>query len=72
MSDPSFDRAATREAVAHIAPYKNKAHRRAFADGYVAARSSESRSAPYGCEDRTTLYFRRAWLAGYDSAEAPQ
>jgi ribosome modulation factor len=52
----------------HVAPYRNKAHRSAFADGWLAARNGEPRSAPYGADCRTSLYFRRAWLAGFDSA----
>jgi ribosome modulation factor len=56
------------DAVKHIAPYRNKAHRSAFAAGWAAARRGQQRSAPYGIDNRSSLHFRRAWLAGFDHA----
>ncbi len=49
------------------AMFKNKAHQTAFANGKKTALAGEDRSAPYGCENRSTMDFRRAWLAGYDA-----
>lgn len=49
-----------------ITRYKNKAHRTAHSNGTKAAIAGEPRNPPYGCENRSTLEFRRAWLAGFD------
>lgn len=62
-------------ADAHPCPdpakrYKNKAHQRAFRSGWEARAAGKSRYSPYGAADRTSAYFRRAWLAAYDELDA--
>ena len=64
-SQPDLDE--QQKGVEHIAPYKNKAHRSAFAAGWRAAKDGKERHAPYDAFSRTSSYFRSAWLAGYDS-----
>ena len=46
--------------------FPNKAHQRAYDDGIVAAKAGRERFAPYDCSNRSSLHFRKAWLAGYD------
>jgi hypothetical protein len=48
--------------------FRNKAHQRAYEDGIRAAQDGKHRFAPYECANRTSSYFRKAWLAGYDGA----
>lgn len=49
--------------------YPNKAAKTAFIRGQIARKNGEKRVDPYGCENRSSADFRRAWLAGYDSVE---
>lgn len=49
--------------------FKNKAHQRAYENGYKAAQT-DAPFCPYGTDDRSSLYFRRAWMRGYDEARA--
>lgn len=46
--------------------YPNKAHQRAYANGIEAADAGKDRFPPYDCGNRSSRYFRQAWLAGYD------
>lgn len=48
--------------------FPNKAHQRAYRDGIAAAESGKRRFAPYDGGNRSSGYFRKAWLAGYDGA----
>ncbi|MGE7139633.1 hypothetical protein ACQKIE_18560 [Luteibacter sp. NPDC031894] len=52
------------------AVYKNKAHQRAYLNGQAAKIAGKGRLSPYAPTSRTSAYFRRAWLDGYDNAEA--
>lgn len=49
--------------------YRNPAHRAAFRRGRNTAKDGKPRSCPYTVLNQTSAYFRRAWLAGYDSVE---
>lgn len=52
-------------------PYKNKAHRSAWKRGRAAALRGASQSLnPYRRTEKTTLYFYKAWAAGFESATA--
>lgn len=51
-------------------PFKNKAHQSAYDAGAAARSKGRPRQSPYEASSRSSLYFRRAWLAGYDSHEA--
>lgn len=50
-------------------PYKNKAHQRAYENGYKAAQH-DAPFCPYGTENSSSVYFRRAWMRGFDEASA--
>ena len=50
------------------ATYKNKAHQAAFEAGQRARSEGKDRFAPYSADNRSSAYFRRAWLSGYDDA----
>lgn len=50
--------------------FPNKAHQRAYQDGIRAAQAGKQRFAPYDGGNRSSGYFRKAWLAGYDGARA--
>lgn len=54
------------------AEYKNKAHRKAFKNGQQARAAGKDRFAPYSAENNNSRYFRRAWLAGFDSGTSVQ
>lgn len=47
--------------------FKNKAHRSAYNAGYRAAQLGKPRQSPYVRVNRTSGYFAKAWLAGYDN-----
>lgn len=49
--------------------YTNKAHQRAYENGYKAAQN-EAPFCPYGTDNRSSLDFRRAWMRGYDAGRA--
>lgn len=44
--------------------YKNRAHQSAYNAGYQAAADGRERKPPYDVSK--SVYFRRAWLRGYD------
>lgn len=48
--------------------FPNKAHQRAYEDGVRAAQEGKARFSPYSADNRSSAYFRRAFLAGYDGA----
>jgi hypothetical protein len=55
-------------APASYPQFPNKAHQRAYLDGIAAAEAGKVRFPPYDCSNRSSLHFRKAWLAGYDGA----
>lgn len=52
--------------------FKNRAHQGAFRSGWQARDAGKDRTPPYGALSQTQLYFRRAWLQGYDCRAAAE